>query len=244
MVYNHVARAIEPDFNGMENSFPATVNMGETHSQEFTFVLPATWNTDHMHIVGLLFDPSGMVDNAGKIDFSEVDVVEELFFQCPDPVTLYAATDGNLMPDFHDSIVNAATTCTTPDNTVTYIQSPVAGTTLSNGVNAVTFTASDNCGITTQCTFNVTFVNNAAIGEVESNTVSFFPNPASESVRFSAKGKICTVSLIGIDGKVVSSKAVNASEGELSLSGLNSGLYILEFSLDNGSKSAQQLVKN
>ncbi|MGV3631616.1 MAG: Omp28-related outer membrane protein [Bacteroidota bacterium] len=323
MVYNHVARAIEPDFNGMENSFPAVVNMGETHSQQFTFVLPAGWDTDQMHIVGLLFDPNGDVDNAGKIDFSAVDVQDEFVFQCPDPVTQYFTADGNFMPDFNDSVFTA-TTCM--PNNVTYTQSPAAGTTLSEGVNTVTFMASDECGNTTQCTFNVTyvadqftlqcpgpltlnfssngnlmpdfsdsitpathctqgnvtytqnpaagttltagttavtvsaadgcgnttactfnltFVNNVSIAENTANAILFFPNPTDGAVHFSAEmSKICSVSVSTIDGKVIATKSVQDVSGEISLAGFNSGLYILEFTMENGSKSAQQLIKN
>jgi hypothetical protein len=145
MVYDHVARAIAPDFNGMENSFPATVNTGEVHSQQFTFVLPAGWNTDEMHIVGMLFDPNGKVDNAGKLDFS-----------------------------------------------------------------------------------GVTLLGNASIAENSVNEIVFYPNPANSLVHFaSPSGKISSVSIMTVDGKVVSGKTVQGLSGELSLSGLNNGLYII-----------------
>ncbi len=71
MVYDHVARAIEPSFTGYANSFPATVNMGETHTITATFVLPASWDETKIHIVGLLFNPTGKIDNAGKATITE-----------------------------------------------------------------------------------------------------------------------------------------------------------------------------
>ncbi len=71
MVYDHVARAIEPSFTGYANSFPATVNMGETHTITATFVLPASWDETKIHIVGLLFNPAGQIDNAGKATITE-----------------------------------------------------------------------------------------------------------------------------------------------------------------------------
>lgn len=71
MVYDHVARAIKPSFTGYANSFPATVNAGETHSITATFILPATWDETEIHIVGLLFNPSGKIDNAGKATIPE-----------------------------------------------------------------------------------------------------------------------------------------------------------------------------
>ncbi|TSJ39092.1 T9SS type A sorting domain-containing protein [Fluviicola chungangensis] len=71
MVYDHVARAIEPSFTGYANSFPATVNAGETHTITATFILPATWDETKIHIVGLLFNPAGKIDNAGKATITE-----------------------------------------------------------------------------------------------------------------------------------------------------------------------------
>lgn len=65
MVYDHVARKIAPSFGGFTGSFPTTVNAGEEHTVNFTFVLPASWNADNMHIVGMLVAPNGRIDNAG-----------------------------------------------------------------------------------------------------------------------------------------------------------------------------------
>lgn len=71
MVYDHVARAIAPSFAGYANSFPSTVSSGETHTLNFTFELPNTWEANEMHIVGLLIDPTGRIDNAGKATIAE-----------------------------------------------------------------------------------------------------------------------------------------------------------------------------
>jgi hypothetical protein len=71
MVYDHVARAIAPSFSGYTNSFPATVASGDMHTINFSFVLPTTWNENEIHIVGLLIDPQGRIDNAGKATITE-----------------------------------------------------------------------------------------------------------------------------------------------------------------------------
>ncbi|HRP52166.1 MAG TPA: Omp28-related outer membrane protein [Fluviicola sp.] len=71
MVYDHVARAIEPSFSGYTNSFPATVNAGETHTITGTFILPAGWDENEIHIIGLLFNPQGKIDNAGKATITD-----------------------------------------------------------------------------------------------------------------------------------------------------------------------------
>ncbi|MDG1330697.1 MAG: Omp28-related outer membrane protein [Crocinitomicaceae bacterium] len=64
MVYDHVARAIEPSFGGDATSFPATVNAGEVHSKDYTFTLPVDWDEQEIHIVGMMMDPNGRIDNA------------------------------------------------------------------------------------------------------------------------------------------------------------------------------------
>lgn len=71
MVYDHVARAIEPGFTGYANSFPATVNVGETHTINYTFTLPAGWDENEIHIIGMLIAPNGRIDNAGKATITE-----------------------------------------------------------------------------------------------------------------------------------------------------------------------------
>jgi hypothetical protein len=71
MVYDHVARAIAPSFAGYANSFPATVAPGEQHTINFSFILPATWDENSIHIIGMLIAPNGRIDNAGKATIAE-----------------------------------------------------------------------------------------------------------------------------------------------------------------------------
>jgi hypothetical protein len=71
MVYDHVARAIAPSFSGFATSFPATVNSGDIHTLNFSFVLPAEWDENQIHVIGLLIDPQGRIDNAGKATITE-----------------------------------------------------------------------------------------------------------------------------------------------------------------------------
>ena len=71
MVYDHVARAIAPGFSGYTNSFPASVSAGEQHTINFSFVLPTGWDENEIHIIGLLIDPTGKIDNAGKATITE-----------------------------------------------------------------------------------------------------------------------------------------------------------------------------
>ncbi|MDC3253199.1 Omp28-related outer membrane protein, partial [Crocinitomicaceae bacterium] len=94
MVYDHVARAIEPSFDGDPNSFPATVNAGEQHSVTFTFTLPAEWNENKIHVIGMLIDNNGRIDNAGKSTVFSNTGIQELtnasFRMYPNPSNEFA----------------------------------------------------------------------------------------------------------------------------------------------------------
>jgi hypothetical protein len=71
MIYDHVARAIAPSFAGYSNSFPASVAPGDQHTINFSFVLPATWDENSIHIIGMIIAPDGRIDNAGKATITE-----------------------------------------------------------------------------------------------------------------------------------------------------------------------------
>jgi hypothetical protein len=71
MVYSHVARAIAPSFGGTNIAFPASINSGETYTINASFILPTTWDETQMHIVGMLVNQSGTIDNAGKATLTE-----------------------------------------------------------------------------------------------------------------------------------------------------------------------------
>lgn len=95
MEYNHVARAILPSFAGDNTVFPATVNAGESYSKTFTYTLPAEWAEWNMHVIGMLIDPSGRIDNAGKaylqnsVGLTEKEA-ESSFIVYPNPATSQA----------------------------------------------------------------------------------------------------------------------------------------------------------
>lgn len=71
MVYTHVARVIAPSFGGAANSFPTTVAAGSTHIVNANFILPVGWDENEIHIVSMLIDPTGKIDNAGKATIAE-----------------------------------------------------------------------------------------------------------------------------------------------------------------------------
>ena len=64
MVYDHVGRVISPNFSGLPNAFASSINPMDSFTHNFSVVLDPSWNTNKIHIVGILIDPTGRVDNA------------------------------------------------------------------------------------------------------------------------------------------------------------------------------------
>jgi hypothetical protein len=66
-----VARAIAPGFAGQTGVIAASTTVGDNYTANFSFTLPATWDETQMHIVGMLIDPQGQIDNAGYTNINE-----------------------------------------------------------------------------------------------------------------------------------------------------------------------------
>lgn len=110
MVYDHVARDVAPDFDGDPNSFPATVNAGEQHSVTFDFTIPAEWNVSMMHIIGMLIDPNGRIDNAGKSYVEGVASLDDLtlnqnFRMYPNPSSDFTLIEADLAQNAQIEII-------------------------------------------------------------------------------------------------------------------------------------------
>lgn len=65
MVYDHVARAISPSFNGA-TSFQTHNKAGKALTVHFKFTLDQNWDDKKIHIVGILIDDKGRVDNGSS----------------------------------------------------------------------------------------------------------------------------------------------------------------------------------
>lgn len=70
MVYDHVARALCPSFAG-HAGFPGSMATSDQHIFNFQFTLDPTWDDHNMHIVGLLIDPTGRIDNGSTSNFAD-----------------------------------------------------------------------------------------------------------------------------------------------------------------------------
>ena len=71
MVYNHVARAIAPRYSGLNAAFGTSATTGESFTHNFTFVLDPQWKIEDMHIVGMLIEPNGRINNGSTATYIE-----------------------------------------------------------------------------------------------------------------------------------------------------------------------------
>ncbi|MDQ3140860.1 MAG: Omp28-related outer membrane protein [Bacteroidota bacterium] len=85
MIYRHVGRSIVGNFDGVVNSFPASLNAGQKTSYTFTYVVPATQKINQISLVGFVIAPDGTIDNATSTHLSTVVATKDL----PEQIALF-----------------------------------------------------------------------------------------------------------------------------------------------------------
>ncbi|MCF6131972.1 T9SS-dependent choice-of-anchor J family protein [Flavobacterium wongokense] len=83
---------------------------------------------------------------------------------------------------------------------------------------------------------SVAITTNLATSEVLANNFSVYPNPANNVINFSntINAVVNTVEMSDLNGRVVKSSKVNATEGQISISDLAAGVYMMKISTDQG----------
>ncbi len=76
MNYNHVARFIYPEFNGSLAAYPMSMSSGDSFIHNFTFTLPASWDENQIHIIGVFNDLNNS-DGNGSIDNVSTTTIDE-----------------------------------------------------------------------------------------------------------------------------------------------------------------------
>ena len=69
MVYRHVARGIAPSFNGQ--TLTQFYQTGDTETICFEFNIDPSWDLNQMHIVGMLIDNTGRINNGSSQSYAE-----------------------------------------------------------------------------------------------------------------------------------------------------------------------------
>ena len=78
--------------------------------------------------------------------------------------------------------------------------------------------------------------------DFETNTISFFPNPAKDNVNFVSVNTIERISIYNLLGQEVISKQVYSNEFNLDISNLSNSTYVVKLINNNKSQSVK-LIK-
>lgn len=73
----------------------------------------------------------------------------------------------------------------------------------------------------------------AGVDDVSFANVNLYPNPAQNILNISAENTIQKLSIYNIIGKEVKSIAINDTSKNIDISDLNSGIYVIKYSIDN-----------
>jgi hypothetical protein len=83
--------------------------------------------------------------------------------------------------------------------------------------------------------------------DIITNGITLFPNPAKDKVALQLPadkvGSAGTINLYNMNGALMQSNTFNATESEISLADLKSGLYLYKLILDNGTQYSGKVVK-
>ena len=82
----------------------------------------------------------------------------------------------------------------------------------------------------------ITFTSVLGTNEFLSSKFSVFPNPVNNVINFSndQNAVVSTVDLTDLNGRVIKSLKVNATEGQISVSDLATGMYMMKITTDQG----------
>jgi hypothetical protein len=86
-------------------------------------------------------------------------------------------------------------------------------------------------------------ITNVAGIEENSMEVSVYPNPATDVLNIQLTENASSVSVLGMDGKVISTQVVNENSTTVNVSNLVSGVYFYEVVAENGTIVRNTFVK-
>ncbi len=100
-----------------------------------------------------------------------------------------------------------------------------------NDVSAAATTATATLRLDT-----VNFATNLSTSDFLSTKFAVYPNPANDIINFSNEDNaiVSSVEILDLNGRVVKSVKVNATQGQISVSDLATGLYMMKISTDQG----------
>ncbi|MBG16683.1 MAG: hypothetical protein CL853_10065 [Crocinitomicaceae bacterium] len=102
-----------------------------------------------------------------------------------------------------------------------------------------------NCTDENFIVFDDVVVDGSSVGTQESLVNDFvaYPNPANDVLNISGSTDIQSISIIGIDGKIISNQQINDLTTELNVSNLVSGVYFYEITTKQGARVRNSFIK-
>jgi hypothetical protein len=71
MNYDHVARILSPSFEGLSNAYGTSATAGQIFTYNFSYTLPAAWDANQIHIIGMMIAPTKVIENATSATIKE-----------------------------------------------------------------------------------------------------------------------------------------------------------------------------
>ncbi len=189
----------------------------------------------------IVTDPSGNTDTCTTIITIEDTTIPTIDCPADTSVEYTSGEDFYILPDYvADEMVQAIDNCT--ENTV-IVQTPIAGTELTEGTYTINFQAEDNAGNTGNCSFQLTITEELSINDISfENSIKIFPLPALNEVNITSENKVIEfIDIYDIMGKkVFFERNINTTKKTINISSLIKGIYFLTIN----NQATKKIVKN
>ena len=83
----------------------------------------------------------------------------------------------------------------------------------------------------------------AAVSDISKVQAKVYPNPVVDVLNVEAAGKVKSLSIYDLSGKVVSTHVMNAVKSQVNLSKLAPGVYVVNIETENGTQSVKVVKK-
>ena len=102
IAYDHVGRQLLGDYNGIEGSFPTSLQSGQSTSYEFNYILDESYDYNYVRVIGLLIAPNGTIENAVESPYLNGDETAAPLFTSTPKTEAYANLNYLYNVYFHD----------------------------------------------------------------------------------------------------------------------------------------------
>lgn len=256
MQYDHVARSISPSFEGLDNAYPDSTAVGYSHTHTFSFTLSPAWDENQIHIVGMLMDPAGRMDNAGSVTITEAESTgltnDGIVFV---PGNVISATMTSTNPTDTNTCDGSATANPnggSPPYNYLWSDASAQTTAMATSLCAGTYTVdiTDCVGATESMTVTLT-------AQTPTNTqifdgpdaIKLYPNPSNSMTYLNIeleKPSNVSIKVLNAIGQVVMSRNYGKLNGPytlpIAINRLNNGIYSVNIEYNNMIKTKKLMI--